>query len=158
VGAIRYPPSKTATLSKPHWTTPPMGTKYLKNYRELRTLSGTGRLNWIRTLKRRFTTIFGAFTTELTMLNKRLQEILSQHPDDFEVILATRRKHGYCFENEFSIDNMEVNHCNYTTKWQSNIDHYSFVNTKCEYRDEVKGELVNIEIPMVTKRVIVLEG
>jgi hypothetical protein len=92
------------------------------------------------------------------MLNKRLQELLSQYPDDTEVILVTRRKHSYCFENEFSIDNMEVNHCNYTTKWQSNIDHYSFVNTKCEYRDEVKGELVNLEIPMVTKRVIVLEG
>jgi hypothetical protein len=92
------------------------------------------------------------------MLNKRLQEILSQYPDDFEVILATRRKHGYCFENEFTIDNMEVNHCSYTTKWQSNIDHYSFVDTKCEYRDEFDGKLVDLEIPMVTKRVIVLES
>jgi len=92
------------------------------------------------------------------MLNKRLQELLSRYSDDTEVILATRRKHGYCFENEFTIDHMEVNPCGYTTKWQSNIDHYSFVDTKCEYRDEFDGKLVDLEIPMVTKRVIVLEA
>ena len=81
------------------------------------------------------------------MLNKRLQELLSQYPDDIEDILATSRKHRYHFENEFSIDNMEVNHCNYATKWQSNIDYYSFVDAKCGYRDEVNGKLVDLEIP-----------
>lgn len=108
------------------------------------------------TLQKLCMEISGIFTTKLAMLNKRLQELLSQYPWDCEVILASSSEHGYRFENLFSVDSTEINHCNVTTKWESNVDYYSFTDTKCVYRDQVDGKIVELEVPMSKEKVIVL--
>ena len=84
---------------------------------------------------------------------KELIEILKEFPEDMKVII------GDCewYENEFNVSKIELNHCNYTTKWTSNIDYFSQDEDTCVYKDEIDGKIVSIEIPMKRKEFVILE-
>ena len=84
---------------------------------------------------------------------KRLKELLNTFPDDMEVLIA----YGERIEDDYDIYQSKVNHCTYTTKWQSNIDFYSFQEETCEYRDEIGGKIVEVSVPMNKKDVVILE-
>lgn len=60
-------------------------------------------------------------------------------------------------EGEFSTLRTSINHCSYTTKWESNVDYYSFVEETCVYADQINGKKVDVQIPMQKKEVLVLE-
>lgn len=83
---------------------------------------------------------------------KDLIEKLNQFPEDLEVII------GDCdwYENEFNVSKIELNHCNYTTKWESNIDYLSQDEDTCVYKDEIDGKIVSVEIPMERKEFVIL--
>jgi hypothetical protein len=83
---------------------------------------------------------------------KDLKEKLAQYPDDLEVLI-----YGDNIEDDFAIFKTSINHCTYTTKWQSEIDYYSFTEEICEYRDEVKGKITEGQIPMTKKDVLIIE-
>ena len=88
---------------------------------------------------------------------KRLKELLNTFPDDMEVLIAYKDNYGECIEDYFAIYQSKVNHCTYTTKWQSNFDYYSFREETCEYRDEIDGKIVEVSVPMNKKDVVILE-
>jgi hypothetical protein len=83
---------------------------------------------------------------------KHLKALLENYPDDMEVII------GDCdwYEKEFNISKIELNHCNYTNKWSSNVDYLSQDEDTCEYKDEIDGKIVSIEIPMERKEFVIL--
>ena len=84
---------------------------------------------------------------------KELIEKLNQFPEDLEVII------GDCdwYENEFNISKIELNHCNYTNKWSSNVDYFSKNEDTCIYRDEIDGKIVVVKNPMERKEFVILE-
>jgi hypothetical protein len=84
---------------------------------------------------------------------KQLKEKLNQFPEDLEGVL------GDCdwYENEFNISKIELNHCNYTNKWSSNVDYFSENEDTCVYRDEIDGKIVVVKIPMERKEFVILE-
>lgn len=84
---------------------------------------------------------------------KDLKEKLNQFPDDMEVLIGDYD----CYENEFNISKRELNHCNYTTKFQSEVDFYSFKEDTCKYKDEIDGKIVVVKIPMERKEFVILE-
>jgi hypothetical protein len=83
---------------------------------------------------------------------KNLIEKLKEFPEDMEVII------GDCdwYENEFNISKIELNHCNYTNKWSSNVDYFSENEDTCVYRDEIDGKIVVVKIPMERKEFVIL--
>lgn len=88
---------------------------------------------------------------------KRLKELLNTFPDDMEVLIAYKDNYGECIEDYFAIYQSRVNHCTYTTKWQSNVDFYSFQEETCEFRDEIGGKIVRASLPTNKKDVVILE-
>jgi hypothetical protein len=84
---------------------------------------------------------------------KQLIEKLNQFPEDLEVII------GDCdwYENKFNISKIELNHCNYTNKWSSNVDYWSQDEDTCVYKDEIDGKIVVVKIPMERKEFVFLE-
>jgi hypothetical protein len=84
---------------------------------------------------------------------KNLIEKLNQFPEDLEVIIGD----GDWYEKEFDVSKIELNHCNYTTKWQSNIDYLSSDYVNCVYKDEIDGKIVVVKIPMERKEFVILE-
>jgi hypothetical protein len=91
------------------------------------------------------------------MKNSHLQEILKTFPDDMEILIVYKDNYGERVEDEYAIFKTSINHCNYTTKWQSNIDYYSFDENVCEYVDECDGKKVEGTIEMQKKEVVVME-
>lgn len=87
------------------------------------------------------------------MKNKDLQEFLKQHPDDMEVLID----YNTCYEGELVVKKKDLYHCNYTTKWQSNIDFYSEHDEDCVYKDEIDSKIVVMKIPTEKKEFIVLD-
>ena len=88
---------------------------------------------------------------------KHLKELINKYPDDLEVVILYRDNYSEHIEDEFSIFKSSVNHCTYTTKWQSCIDYYSFTEEICECMDEVEGKIEEIQIPMTKKDVLIIE-
>lgn len=88
---------------------------------------------------------------------KRLKELLNTFPDDSEVLIVFKDDYGECIEGDYTIYQSKVNHCTYTTRWQSNFDYYSFREETCEYRDEIDGKIVEVSVPMNKKDVVILE-
>lgn len=91
---------------------------------------------------------------------KRLKELLNTFPDDLEVLIVYKDNYGECIEDDYTIYQSKVNHCTYTTKWQSNVDFYSFREETCEYRDEdwtIGGKIVEVSVPTNKKDVVILE-
>ena len=88
---------------------------------------------------------------------KELIEKLQEFPRDMEVLITYKDNYGRVIEDDFEIVKFSINHCNYATKWQSCIDYYSFTEETCEYRDEVKGKIVERKIPMTKKDVVIIE-
>ncbi len=88
---------------------------------------------------------------------KHLKEALSQYPDDMEVLIIYKDNYGENIEDEFAIFQSSINYCNYTTKWQSNIDYYSFTEEICDYCDEFDGKKQDVQIPMTKKDVLIIE-
>lgn len=85
---------------------------------------------------------------------KDLKEKLSKYPDDMEVIVS----HLDGIEGEFAIFSSSIYHCNYTTKWQSEIDYYSLnEETWHYYCDEFEGKKQDVQIPMTKKDVLIIE-
>jgi hypothetical protein len=84
---------------------------------------------------------------------KNLIEKLNQFPEELEVII------GDCdwYENEFNISKIELNHCNYTNKWYSNVDYFSEDEDTCVYSDEIDCKIVVVKIPMERKEFVILE-
>lgn len=91
------------------------------------------------------------------MKNSHLQEILKTFPDDLEVLIVYKDNYGECIEEDYTIYQSKINHCTYTTKWQSNFDYYSFREETCEYRDEIDGKIVRASLPTNKKDVVILE-
>jgi hypothetical protein len=92
------------------------------------------------------------------MTVKELKELLDKYPENVEVLLSSYGEYqpfDY-FESEFSLQKIELHHCNYTTKWQSNIDSYSLVVDICEYKDEIDGKIVLVKVPMERKEFVIL--
>lgn len=90
---------------------------------------------------------------------KELREKLNQFPDDMEVLI-TYRDPVYWelqIEYEYKLIKSLVKHCTYTTKWQSNIDYYSFEDDTYTYRDEVDGKLVDMKVHTEQKEFVILE-
>ena len=87
------------------------------------------------------------------MKNKDLQEFLKQHPDDMEVLID----YDTVYDGELIIIRKELYHCNYTTKWQSNIDFYSIYDEPAVYKDEIDGKIVEMKIPTEKKEFIILD-
>jgi hypothetical protein len=90
---------------------------------------------------------------------KELKEKLNEFPDDMEVLITYRdpvynhlRIEDYC-----NVTKSSVHHGNYTTKWQSNIDYYSFEDDVCIYRDEIGGKLVAMKVSTEKKEFVILE-
>jgi hypothetical protein len=83
---------------------------------------------------------------------KDLIKKLNEFPEELEVII------GDCdwYENEFNISKIELNHCNYTNKWSSNVDYFSEDEDTCVYRDEIDGKIVVVKIPMERKEFVIL--
>jgi len=83
---------------------------------------------------------------------KQLKEKLNQFPEELEVII------GDCdwYENEFNISKIELNHCNYTNKWSSNVDYFSQNEDSYVYSDEIDGKIVVVKIPMERKEFVIL--
>ena len=88
---------------------------------------------------------------------KYLKETLSKYPDDLEVVILYKDNYDEHIEDEFSIFPSSLNHCNYTTKWQSNIDYYSFTEKTFEYRDDIGNKICQVHIPMTKKDVLIIE-
>ena len=88
---------------------------------------------------------------------KRLKELLNTFPDDSEVLIVFKDDYGECIEGDYTIYQSRVNHCTYTTKWQSNVDFYSFLEDTCEYRDEIDGKIVDVSAPTNKKDVLILD-
>ena len=88
---------------------------------------------------------------------KRLKELLNTFPDDSEVLIVFKDDYGECIEGDYTIYQSRVNHCTYTTKWQSNVDFYSFQEETCEFRDEIGGKIVRASLPTNKKDVVILE-
>jgi hypothetical protein len=86
-----------------------------------------------------------------------LKALLENYPDDMEVLIVYKDNYREHIEDEFAIRQSRIHHCVYTTKWQSNIEYYSFTENTCEYRDEIDGKLVDGEISMERKEVVILE-
>ena len=86
-----------------------------------------------------------------------LKALLDNYPDDMEVLIVYKDNFREHIEDEFAIRQSRIYHCVYTTKWQSNIEYYSFTENICEYRDEIEGKLVDGEIVMERKEVVILE-
>jgi hypothetical protein len=84
---------------------------------------------------------------------KDLIEKLKEFPEELEVII------GGCdwYENEFNISKIELNHCNYTNKWSSNVDYFSQYDDTCVYSDVIDDKVVVVEIPMERKEFVILE-
>lgn len=87
------------------------------------------------------------------MKNKDLQEFLKQHPDDMEVLID----YDTVYDGELIIIRKDLYHCNYTTKWQSNIDFYSIYDEPAVYKDEIDGKIVEMKIPTEKKEFIILD-
>jgi hypothetical protein len=87
------------------------------------------------------------------MKNRALQEILSQYPDDLEVLVD----YGNMWDGEFIIHKKSLYHCSYTSKWEGNVDFYSIWAESCCYRDEIERKIVTIEIPTVKKEFLVID-
>lgn len=88
------------------------------------------------------------------MKNKDLQEFLKQHPDDMEVLIDYGNK---IYDGELIIIRKDLYHCNYTTKWQSNVDFYSIYDEPAVYKDEVDGKIVEMKVPTEKKEFIILD-
>ena len=88
---------------------------------------------------------------------KRLKELLNTFPDDLEVLIVYKDNYGERIEEDYTIYQSRVNHCTYTTKWQSNVDFYSFQEETCEFRDEIDGKIVRASLPTNKKDVVILE-
>lgn len=86
---------------------------------------------------------------------KQLKEKLNQFPDDMEVLIGNFD--WFEFENEFNVSKIELNHCNYTNKWSSNVDYYSKDEEYCGYRDVIDGKILDVKIPMERKEFVILE-
>ena len=88
---------------------------------------------------------------------KHLKELINKYPDDLEVVILYKDNYLEHIEDEFSIFKSSVNHCNYTTKFQSNIDYYSFTEETFVYADQIDGKMRDVQIPMQKKEVLILE-
>lgn len=89
---------------------------------------------------------------------KVLKGVLDKYPDDMEVVISYQGyEDRFSVEGEFAVLRAEINHCTYTTKWESNVDYYSFVEETCVYADQINGKKVDVQIPMQKKEVLVLE-
>jgi hypothetical protein len=88
---------------------------------------------------------------------KYLKALLENYPEDMEVLIVYKDNYREHIEDEFAIRQYPMNYCVYTTKWESNIEYYSFTENTCEYRDEIDGRLVDGEIVMERKEVVILE-
>ena len=89
--------------------------------------------------------------------NKDLQKILMGYPDGMEVLIVYKGSYREVLEDDFSVSKTTVNHCNYSSKWENGIDYYSFLEKNFGYKDQVGGEIVDVELAMQTKDVLVLE-
>lgn len=87
------------------------------------------------------------------MKNKELQELLKKHPDDMEVLI----NFNIDYDGEITVEKKNLYHCNYTTKWQSNIDFYSETDENVCYKDDIDGKIVAIKIPTERKEFIILD-
>jgi hypothetical protein len=90
---------------------------------------------------------------------KELKEKLNEFPDDMEVLITYRdpvyndlRIEDYC-----NVTKSSVHHGNYTTKWQSNIDYYSFEDGGCVYIAGIGGALVAMKVSTEKKEFVILE-
>lgn len=88
------------------------------------------------------------------MINKKLQELLQQYPDDMEVLIDYGQE---IYGAELIVKRQDLYHCNYTTKWQNNIDYYSLYEEPCVYKDQVNGKIVVMKVPTTKKEFIILD-
>lgn len=88
---------------------------------------------------------------------KQLKELLDNYPEEMELLIIYRDNYGENIVDDFSIYNASINHCNFTTKFQSNIDYYSSKEDVCVYKDQINGMIQNVELPMEKKEVVILE-
>lgn len=91
------------------------------------------------------------------MNNKALQEILKKYPDDMEVLIVYKGGYSEVLEDDFGVYGTTANHCTYSHKWANDISYYSFLEKSFVYKDQVEGKLVDVELAMQTKDVILLE-
>lgn len=85
---------------------------------------------------------------------KELKEKLNEFPDDMGVLIYYGEQ---TYDGNIILKKKDLYHCNYTTKWQSNIDSYSEYDEPCVYKDDVNGKIVAMKIPMEKKEFIVFE-
>lgn len=85
---------------------------------------------------------------------KELKEKLNEFPDDMEVLIDYGNE---IYDGEFIIIRKDLYHCNYTTKWQSNIDFYSIYDEPAVYKDDVDGKIVEMKVPTEKKEFIIFD-
>lgn len=88
------------------------------------------------------------------MKNKDLQELLQQYPDNIEVLIDYGNQ---IYDGELIVKKQNLYHCNYSTRWQNDIDSYSIYEESCVYKDEVDGKIVVMKVPMKKKEFIILD-
>lgn len=92
------------------------------------------------------------------MKNSELQEILKKYPDDIDVLIGNSDSDGVFIDDLYDIVKEEVNFANYSTKWQNEIDYYSYgEEDSITYRDELNGKLTEVTIPTTKKEVLLLK-
>lgn len=91
------------------------------------------------------------------MRNKSLQEILKKYPDDMEVLIVYKGIHREIIEDDFGVYGTTANHCTYSHKWANEISYYSFKDVSFGYKDQIGVKLVDVELAMQTKDVVILE-
>lgn len=92
------------------------------------------------------------------MKNSDLQEILKKYPDDIDVLIGNQDFQGVFIDEFYDVVKEEVNYANYSTKWQNEIDYYSYGEEDfITYRDELNGKITKVTIPTTKKDVLLLK-
>lgn len=73
------------------------------------------------------------------------------------VLIAYNGGHREVLEDDFGVYRTTANHCTYSHKWANDISYYSFNVVIFGYKDQVEGKLVDVELAMQSKNVVILE-
>ena len=93
------------------------------------------------------------------MKNKDLKEMLNMFPDDMEVIFHYHSDMCITYDNDFVVDNRELNYCSFKTAWNSKQEVYGdrMWDPYSAFVDYQLGKSIFEKIPLTKKDVIVLE-